>query len=745
MRCPYSLLDLGFETCSISFNYKVSICGLRKQGKFIQGNWELPWTIAGLRSPWSAWNRQKISTGTRHQLGNPGGGPGQPGLQVFLIFIAPLRPRSASRFARFVVWSCYLLADWVADLCLGLLLNTLGNIGTPAAPVSSPPPPEQQRSGSGSGCNNTSSPVIFAFWAPPPPPPRRPDTITAFSVEDNELWRRHLIGLLFELFAAATVFSAPSRATRLSSPPSPCSSSASSSTPSAPTASTVGAPTACAAPCSASRPGPDYAELIQKYDFSKFALESEDTDWKLDKDSPLNPPHSNSTKNSDLDADKAFELIEVELGFVYDIVYTKAAAVHTRAGYALRLIGSACIAAALLTFFFVDKRGFTRLDVAITYALLLGAVVLDAAALMMLLSSDWTRVFCADNPFFNKCCLFIENKYSWLRLRRRGRRWSRKVSRLSLIGYCLEGHGGAEGVRVQEVEGKGVGGKRLREDKGGVRAKRRRGAQEAAERKLGGAEQKLDVQTESSEVQNEISDVQNESSEVQNEISDVQNESPEVQTESSDVQKKISELIRECVEVDFDQSLLLWHIATELCYYQDKTSAQNDETEKLKRISMAVSEYLLYLLVMQPAMLSTVAGIGMLRYRDTCADARRFFRSKRGRQLNGDHAGALLAVKTDVKPAVVKGDHSKSVLFDACILAKQLGMLDGEKKWEVVVSEMWGGDARLRGVPTAARRRTRAAEPRRRARHRRLAPHGARGAGAALPDPVPHPLPICSI
>nr|CAD1841170.1 unnamed protein product [Ananas comosus var. bracteatus] len=481
-------------------------------------------------------------------------------------------------------------------------------------------------------------------------------------------------------------------------------------------------------------PGPDYAELIQKYDFSKFALESEDTDWKLDKDSPvestafrlyqkfqylfadliLSFKERNVSKKffSDLDADKAFELIEVELGFVYDIVYTKAAAVHTRAGYALRLIGSACIVAALLTFFFVDKRGFTLLDVAITYALLLGAVVLDAAALMMLLSSDWTRVFCADNPFFNKCCLFIENKYSWLRLRRRGRRWSRKVSRLSLIGYCLGEPGGAgppgvsrlvswlaDKLRVKEFldetllyvrrekvteELKEFVFNKLREK--ASEAKDYAKIKEVCEQRGAGALKKL--QKESSDVQNRSSDVQTESSEAQNEISDVQNESPEVQTESSDVQKKISELIRECVEVDFDQSLLLWHIATELCYYQDKTSAQNDETEKLKRISMAVSEYLLYLLVMQPAMLSTVAGIGMLRYRDTCADARRFFRSKRGRQLNGDHAGALLAVKTDVKPAVVKGDHSKSVLFDACILAKQLGMLDGEKKWEVV-SEVW--------------------------------------------------------
>nr|CAD1832896.1 unnamed protein product [Ananas comosus var. bracteatus] len=97
-------------------------------------------------------------------------------------------------------------------------------------------------------------------------------------------------------------------------------------------------------------------------------------------------------------------VIEVELGFVYDIVYTKAAVVHSRLGYALRLIGSACIAAAFLAFFFANKRGFTRLDVDITYALLAGAAVLDFAALVMLLCSDWALVSFAEKGLFKECC-----------------------------------------------------------------------------------------------------------------------------------------------------------------------------------------------------------------------------------------------------------------------------------------------------------------------------------------------------
>jgi hypothetical protein len=48
----------------------------------------------------------------------------------------------------------------------------------------------------------------------------------------------------------------------------------------------------------------------------------------------------------------------------------------------------------------------------------------------------------------------------------------------------------------------------------------------------------------------------------------------------------------------------------------------------------------------------------------------------------------ILAVNTDVRPVDLKGDRSKSVLFDACILAKELKKLDGQKRWKLM-SEVW--------------------------------------------------------
>jgi hypothetical protein len=117
-------------------------------------------------------------------------------LQVLLVFLGPVRKRSSAPSASFAVWSCYLLADWVADLTLGLLLSNIGNIGGSSSSSST----------AGNDDDSGGSPMIFAFWTPfLLLHLGGPDTITAYSVEDNELWNRHLVGLLFELFSAAVI------------------------------------------------------------------------------------------------------------------------------------------------------------------------------------------------------------------------------------------------------------------------------------------------------------------------------------------------------------------------------------------------------------------------------------------------------------------------------------------------------------------------------------------------------------
>ncbi|KAL6966518.1 hypothetical protein U1Q18_032297 [Sarracenia purpurea var. burkii] len=159
-------------------------------------------------------------------------------------------------------------------------------------------------------------------------------------------------------------------------------------------------------------------------------------------------------------------------------------------------------------------------------------------------------------------------------------------------------------------------------------------------------------------------------------------------------------LLRWVNEVDFDESLLQWHIATELCFNIDEASkvtdieggnARNSENGQKKDFcgfSKLLSDYMVYLLIMQSTMMSTVAGIGQIRFRDACTEAKKFFRGRKIEKglhrLQEKACESILNVNTAVAPVSVKGDRSKSVLFDASMLAKELKNLEGERMWEVI-------------------------------------------------------------
>lgn len=154
---------------------------------------------------------------------------------------------------------------------------------------------------------------------------------------------------------------------------------------------------------------------------------------------------------------------------------------------------------------------------------------------------------------------------------------------------------------------------------------------------------------------------------------------------------KVENLIPYIEQVVYDQSLLLWHIATELCYQDEehtvetRTNTNNKEEDKNRTFSKVLSDYMLYLLVLQPTMMSAVAGIGQIRFRDTSAEVKKFFiRKGCGPKQQKKACDCILAVNTDVEPVTVKGDRSKSVLFDACILAKELQKFE-EEKWKILI------------------------------------------------------------
>lgn len=100
-------------------------------------------------------------------------------LQVFLLLSAPFRRRHVSRLLNGSLWVAYLMADYVATYILGRLTLLLAVTG---------------------GNEGTRHHQLALFWAPfLLLHLGGQETITAFSMEDNTLWKRRLLDLIAQV------------------------------------------------------------------------------------------------------------------------------------------------------------------------------------------------------------------------------------------------------------------------------------------------------------------------------------------------------------------------------------------------------------------------------------------------------------------------------------------------------------------------------------------------------------------
>ncbi|XVE65394.1 hypothetical protein DITRI_Ditri07aG0176900 [Diplodiscus trichospermus] len=741
-------------------------------------------------------------------------------LQTLLVLFAPYRKSTRKKLLIMLIWSGYLLADAAANFTVGLISNSQG---------------DDSKSGSSSQGPKENEDLL-AFWAPfLLLHLGGPDTITAFALEDNELWLRHLLGLGFQAVAALYVFaqSIPNKLwisiTLMF------------------VAGTIKYVERTRALYLASLDrfrdsmlkeadaGPNYAKLMEEYAFKKenklptqiiMIPESDkearatDVPVKEGKLNDLEVVHyaykyfrifkglvvdlifSFRERNESREFFQkrepidALRVIEVELNFIYEVLFTKVQVVHSWLGYIFRGIAFGSILAALGLFHFrTKKHEFNQFDVGVTYTLLLGAVALDVIALLMLIFSDWTFATIKDPDANQGLFAKIFSGFLWLRrpIWRKYkckipnteqeetpstidhhvlaspillRRWSGSLSSYNLISYCLKSHTSkihkftrwprVFAEKIADLLHIGVCYSFLVEFIKNV--------MKAITNCLSGVISILaSVKQKFSEVITIVVDKLKQISglrfiirkisqlfsyihifmmgsmglkDVLDEIIYVSREPftkelwkfifEELKTKAdyaddpetakrisvargewvlvdSDTKADRNSLMKYVTEVQYDESLLLWHIATDLCYYGPGGKEVDEKSFSYREFSKLLSDYMLYLLIMQPTMMSAVGGIGKIRFRDTCAEAERFFRErgllswlenkkKRENIVEAEACKEILSVTTDVKPEAVKGDRSKSVLFDASMLAQELNSLEAANKdldkWKLM-SRVW--------------------------------------------------------
>ncbi|CAA7014073.1 unnamed protein product [Microthlaspi erraticum] len=719
--------------------------------------------------------------------------------QTSLIFLAPLRKRTSKKLLAAVLWTSYLLADWTANYAVAQITKNQGK------ELERGDPPKNKK--------------LLALWAPfLLLHLGGPDTITALALEDNALWARHLFGLVSQ--ALAGVYAVVQSMENILWPPITLLF----------ITGVIKYTERTRALYAASldkfkdrmlKPGdtgPNYAKLMEEYASRKDSNLPTQIVLIDEPDKHERPPKLvrpdrdhltdleivqygfkffNTFKGlvvdlifsfrerdesrdffKELKPEEALRIIESELGFLYESMYTKTAILHTITGTLSRAIAFGSL---LSSFFLFHRRPlksveFHGADVVITYTLFIVGIALDVASMVMFLLSDWTFAVLSklkDDPEEEKSS--IDPLFNWLLSFRRpqwkkhkcrgnrvhevlttrilSRRWSGTIYGFNFIGYCLKTKASRiHRKRVRNVLSESVCEllvstfdnviRRVQMLSGWIKNVDRsiRIVMRQLSRKnlmirytvyplyvtiflgipyvfgelWGYIDRIFSVRSHIDQIRFVSSEplTKNQWEFIFNELKHKSGyaETPEVAKKVSSARgewalrdAKLAEterLMRYVENVDYDQSLLLWHIATELCFQEEEEEMlerRSGESCDDREFSKIVSDYMMYLLIMQPKLMSEVAGIGTIRFRDTLAEAERFFKGRHVKNLRDMKRASktVLSVSNDIEPMNVKGDRSKSVLFDASMLAKELQRLDesgggngGDGKWRVL-SKVW--------------------------------------------------------
>ncbi|KAK8689481.1 hypothetical protein V6N13_088198 [Hibiscus sabdariffa] len=354
--------------------------------------------------------------------------------------------------------------------------------------------------------------------------------------------------------------------------------------------------------------------------------------------------------------EEAFDVIAIELGFIYDLLYTKATVIYTGWGMVRRLVTFSLTCIVLVIFSFDDLGKYKTVDVVITFMLVVGAILLEIYAAFTLLFSDHTKRWLIMHKQTK-----ISQRIDRMELVKLPR-WSGHMAQYNLLSLCLNEKPGLRLLEKHRYKSEVRFGK--------------------------GLEKLIFEHVKSKFVQ----------------LEETKGTHANLRDVCSQRGNGIIEKYKQHIELnlqwsiicEFDQSILIWHIATELCYYKEGNIDETLETNLT--MSLRISRYMLYLLAVYPTMLPV--GIGLIRLRDTRAEAEKLFEerlstsknkkesSETAESLRNDACEMLRHVRTHVNPIKVKGDRSKSVLFDGCRLASALEKISDEVRWEFI-RDMW--------------------------------------------------------
>ncbi|OMO70664.1 hypothetical protein CCACVL1_18720 [Corchorus capsularis] len=322
---------------------------------------------------------------------------------------------------------------------------------------------------------------------------------------------------------------------------------------------------------------------------------------------------------------EAFKMIATELGFLYDVLYTKTTLLSSVHGLILRSIFLLLSISAFTAFsVVVSKHKYSCTDTTITFFLLLGAVFADVLALTAHICSKWTvrRLTINSNAKLPKC--FNKAVTSWLKYRK-GRKGIKNMAQYSLLEICLK-------TKVNKF----------------TAAVKILGIENVLELENFRFYKRVKVDLELKKFIFAHVKKKREQYEAENfestSLSRLMDNGAYELLQSKRVDAELGWSIK---ELEFTHSLLLWHIATDILYYNHRRNHPDGHVDLPCRISKLLSDYMMHLLVNRPFMLRR--GIGELRYRDTFSEAVKFLQKEMRIQSTNSAAATLLGLNVQCR------------------------------------------------------------------------------------------------
>ncbi|KAB1212000.1 hypothetical protein CJ030_MR5G004150 [Morella rubra] len=351
--------------------------------------------------------------------------------------------------------------------------------------------------------------------------------------------------------------------------------------------------------------------------------------------------------------EEIFKITDAELGFMYDVLYTKAPILYTWKGCILRSIGLFSLASTLCGFIILFKDSFLHhMDACYTFVFLVAAIILEVYQIMLLPFSDWAIVKMISHhnmPGMMRCLRLLGPKS------KKWRRWSNSLGQFNLLSFCVHDKELKFG-RIIKFRGMDMEFRKIR------------------------SRTRVGLPTEMKELI--VQEMK--------EVDQTRDSKPITQRGQWALERYgCLDQFKWSVKRDFDKSITIWHIATDICYYSEVQHEYYTAKSDIE-MSKLLSNYMMYLLAMRPHMLcTTTAGI---IFQNAYTKLVKFLRSDPS--IVRDEIEACKMLMSEEVPKESDSDRNMEtmvtskwhVLQDAQRLARNL--MGFEKRWQII-SSVW--------------------------------------------------------